>query len=145
MIVPPEQQDVASRSPVPAPSPAPLRRGLPSWLRAFLAALAGAAVASAAVAFGLARLGGSYAQLRLGLRGGFQFSSGDSLTREDCDYTREDRVPCSRVTTEAYVASSFLGLMRLHVAGVVQPSMHEGQSLRFAVRPMVGVQLNSPF
>lgn len=62
MIVPPDQQEVAARSLPPLAPPPPPRRGLPGWLRASLAALAGAAVASAAVAFGLARLGGSYAR-----------------------------------------------------------------------------------
>jgi len=62
VIVPPERQDVAARSLPPPPAPPRARRGVPGWLRAAAAALAGATVASAAVAFGLARLGGSYAQ-----------------------------------------------------------------------------------
>jgi hypothetical protein len=90
-------------------------------------------------------LAGSYAQVRLGARGGYQFSTGDSFTREACDFTGEDEVPCSRVMTEAYVSSSLLGLIRLHVAGVYMPAMKSAQTTRFGVRPMVGIQLNSPF
>ncbi len=69
MIVPPESQSVAPRV-GPAPSAptgpggsarvtAPARE-LPPWLRVVLAALAGAAVATAGVALGLARFGGAY-------------------------------------------------------------------------------------
>jgi hypothetical protein len=90
-------------------------------------------------------LSGAYAQIRLGARGGYQFSTGDSFLRDDCDFAREGEVPCSRVMTEAYFASSLLGLIRLHVAGVYMPPMAEGQDALFGVRPMVGIQLNSPF
>lgn len=90
-------------------------------------------------------LAGSYVQLRLGARGGYQFSTGDSFMREDCDFAAEDEVPCSRVMTEAYVSSSLLGLIRLHIAGVYMPPMYDAQTTRFGIRPMVGIQLNSPF
>jgi L,D-transpeptidase YbiS len=62
VIVPPEAQSIAPR-PAPVFRPAPPRaRQLPDWVRAVAAGLAGAAVASAAVAFGLARMGGAYAR-----------------------------------------------------------------------------------
>ncbi|MCC6522850.1 MAG: patatin-like phospholipase family protein [Polyangiaceae bacterium] len=90
-------------------------------------------------------LAGAHAQLRLGARAGYQFSTADSFTREACDFDDEDTLPCSRFLTEAYVASTFVGIVRLHVAGVFMPRMHAEQSHRFGVRPMVGIQLNSPF
>jgi lipoprotein-anchoring transpeptidase ErfK/SrfK len=62
VIIPPERQEIAGRATQAAVASPPPRRGVPNWLRALAAALAGAVVASAAVAFGLARLGGSYAQ-----------------------------------------------------------------------------------
>ena len=89
--------------------------------------------------------GNSIVQLRLGVRGGYQFSTGDRFMTRDCDFDLENERPCSRVLTEAYVSSSLLGLVRVHVAGVFMPAMFERQTHRFGVRPMVGLQLNSPF
>jgi hypothetical protein len=84
-------------------------------------------------------------QIRLGARLGYQFSSGDDFTRSECDYADEANRPCSRVVTEAYAAASIFGLLRLQVAYVFEPGLRTGQRDYWALRPMAGVQFNSPF
>jgi hypothetical protein len=84
-------------------------------------------------------------QIRLGARLGYQLSSGDDFTRGPCDYANEANRPCSRLVTEAYAAASIFGFLRVQVAGVFEPGSGAGQSDYWALRPTVGVQLNSPF
>ena len=90
-------------------------------------------------------LSGSRLQLRLGGRAGFQFSTADSLSRGACDFTREKEAPCSRPLGEAYVSATVLGVLRIQVAGMYAPSLKSGQKRLFALNPMLGVQINSPF
>ena len=90
-------------------------------------------------------LGTSMVQLRVGARVGYQLSTGDAWTAEPCNHANEDAVPCSRFATEAYVASSLLGLIRIHIAASWLPPLSANQDAAFAVRPMIGLQLNSPF
>ena len=90
-------------------------------------------------------LSGSRLQLRLGARAGFQFSTADSLSRGACDFTREKEAPCSRLLGEAYASATVLGLLRIQVAGMYAPSLKSGQKRLFALNPMLGVQINSPF
>jgi hypothetical protein len=89
--------------------------------------------------------GSSAVQLRVGVRAGFQFSTADSWRADPCNHEVENEVPCSRFATEAYVSSTLLGLVRLHIAGAWVPAVEDGQSSLFAVRPMIGLQFNSPF
>lgn len=89
--------------------------------------------------------GNASVQLRLGARAGYQLSTGDGFGRSGCDYANERAVPCSRLATETYAAVSVLGLLRLHIAGVFLPGLEDGQNNLFAIRPFIGVQLNSPF
>jgi predicted acylesterase/phospholipase RssA len=90
-------------------------------------------------------LSGSRLQLRLGARAGYQFSTADSLSRGTCDVSREQEAPCSRLLTEAYASATVLGIFRVQVAGVYAPPVQSGQKRLFAVNPMLGIQINSPF
>ena len=90
-------------------------------------------------------LGRAEVQLRLGVRAGYQFSTGDDFLQSACAFGQESSRPCSRFVTDAYLAASLFGLVRLQVAGVFAPGLRSGQSAAWAVRPTVGVQLNSPF
>lgn len=89
--------------------------------------------------------GHGVAQVRLGLRAGYQLSSADSWTTEDCDLKNETRTPCSRWITEAIGSVSLLGFVRLQLAGVFMPAMQTGQQNLFSIRPSLGMQFNSPF
>lgn len=89
--------------------------------------------------------GSSVVQLRLGARLGFQLSTGDAWRTDACNRANEDAVPCSRFATEAYVSSALLGLVRLQVAASWLPPIETNQASAFAVRPMIGLQYNSPF
>jgi predicted acylesterase/phospholipase RssA len=89
--------------------------------------------------------GSSVAQIRVGARVGYQLSTGDSWRTDPCNHDDEDVVPCSRFATEAYVSSSLVGLIRLHVAGSWLPPVGDHDKSAFAVRPMIGLQLSSPF
>lgn len=90
-------------------------------------------------------LSGSRLQLRLGARAGYQFSTADSLSSGACDLSRETEAPCSRLLTEAYASATVLGIFRIQAAGVYAPSMKSGQKRLFALNPMLGIQINSPF
>jgi hypothetical protein len=89
--------------------------------------------------------GHGVAQVRLGLRTGYQLSSADSWTTEDCDLKSETRTPCSRWITEAIGSVSLLGFVRLQLAGVFMPAMQAAQQNLFSIRPSLGMQFNSPF
>jgi len=84
-------------------------------------------------------------QLRLGARVGYQLSTGDGFASGTCDYSRESDLPCSRFVSEAYLSASFLGFVRVQLAGAYYPGLNAGQRDRFALRPTLGVQFNSPF
>lgn len=89
--------------------------------------------------------GGSRLQLRLGARAGFQFSTADSLASGACDFAREKVAPCSRFVTEGYLSATVLGLLRLQVAANYAPGLETGQKRLYALNPMLGIQINSPF
>lgn len=84
-------------------------------------------------------------QVRLGLRVGWQLSTGDGFSTRDCDFAAEARLPCSRLVTEIALSASLVGLVRLQLAGVIMPPHATGQELLWAIRPSLGFQLNSPF
>jgi len=90
-------------------------------------------------------IGRPLAQLRVGVRGGYQFSTTDSFGSEECDLPNEALRPCSRFVTEVYASASLLGFVRFQLAGVYEPKLHDDQQNLFSLRPTIGIQLNSPF
>ena len=89
--------------------------------------------------------GSAGVQLRLGLRAGFQLSTGDAFMTGACDFDDEGHLPCSRLTTETYLAASLLGLFRIQVGAAWAPALRAGQDDLVWFRPTLGFQLNSPF
>lgn len=89
--------------------------------------------------------GAAAAQVRLGLRAGYQLSTADELTAGACDHARESHQPCSRFVTDAYASLSVFSLLRLQLAVAWEPALRDGQRARVSVRPMIGVHFSSPF
>jgi predicted acylesterase/phospholipase RssA len=82
--------------------------------------------------------GWSY-QTRLGLRGGFGFSTGDTFASEPC----EDETLCSRAVAEVYGAFVAYQLLRIQLAFAALPPMR-GQGWDYVIHPRIGVELDRP-
>jgi predicted acylesterase/phospholipase RssA len=82
--------------------------------------------------------GWSY-QTRVGLRGGFGFSTGDTFASDPCD---EDTV-CSRAVAEVYGALVAYQLLRVQLAFAALPPMR-GQGWDYVIHPRIGVELDRP-
>ncbi|MCC6811056.1 MAG: patatin-like phospholipase family protein [Deltaproteobacteria bacterium] len=88
-------------------------------------------------------LSSSTFQWRLGLRAGFLFSTGDGFLSRACFAAGAQ--PCSRVSTETYLALSLFERLRLQIAAVYLPPMRRGEAHLWAIIPSAGVQFNLPF
>lgn len=82
-------------------------------------------------------------QWRLGLRAGWLFSTGDGFGGRRC--LPASGQPCSRVTTETYVALSLFERIRLQIAVQYMPPIRRGEPHLWAILPSAGVQFNLPF
>lgn len=80
-------------------------------------------------------------QVRMLLRGGVQFSTGDGLLTDRATPTAG--TPLSRPVVDAAVALSVLQWLRLQVGLATFPPFH-GEPVRFTVRPGLGLQLDLP-
>jgi hypothetical protein len=89
--------------------------------------------------FELVPLSSPFFQWRLGARVGFQFSTFDRFAGVGCD----ERLPCTRLATEAYVSSTLLQWVRLQVGVSVLPPMR-GLGLDVVFRPALGAELDWP-
>jgi predicted acylesterase/phospholipase RssA len=78
-------------------------------------------------------------QTRLGLRGGFGFSTGDTFATDPC----EPDAVCSRAVGEFYAALVAYQLLRLQFAFAVQPPMR-GQGWDYIIHPRIGVEFDRP-
>lgn len=78
-------------------------------------------------------------QTRLGLRGGFGFSTRDHFMARSC----EDGAVCSRVRTEAYLTLIAYQLLRLQFGFGLYPPMR-GLSWDYAILPRIGVEFDRP-
>jgi predicted acylesterase/phospholipase RssA len=85
-------------------------------------------------------------QTRLGLRGGFGFSTRDRFLARFCN----DGVLCSRARGEAYVAFVLYQLLRLQLGFAVYPPMHIGGrngthlGWDYSIQPRLGVEIDRP-
>ena len=86
-------------------------------------------------------LSGPMTQFRVGLRGGFRLSTGDEFKPGNGE--AEVGVPRSRPVAELYSSLTLLQWMRLQV-GVSWFPPFDGLSGSFAVRPMLGIELDLP-
>lgn len=82
--------------------------------------------------------GWSY-QTRLGLRGGFGFSTGDTFASEPC----ESGAVCSRAIGEFYGAFVAYQLLRVQLAFAAMPPMR-GQGWDYIIHPRIGVEFDRP-
>ncbi len=80
-------------------------------------------------------------QVRLLVRGGFQFSTGDGFLTDRA--TPVPGTPLSRPVVDAAVAISVLQWIRLQTGLATFPPFH-GESTRFTFRPGLGLQLDLP-
>ena len=81
-------------------------------------------------------------QARVGLRGGYLFSTVDSFLAEPC--TTPDKRVCSRVTAQAYAAVSLFERLRLQVAFATLPAVRAGEGFSWSILPTGGVQFLWP-
>jgi hypothetical protein len=85
-------------------------------------------------------------QLRLGLRGGFAFSTRDHYLAQMC----HDDVLCSRARGEAYVAFILFQLLRLQLGFAAYPPMDRGGKngthlgWDYSIQPRIGVEIDRP-
>ncbi|MEW5740593.1 MAG: patatin-like phospholipase family protein [Myxococcota bacterium] len=87
----------------------------------------------------LGPLSGYSVQTRLGLRGGFVFSTADQFASVGCDMTR----PCTRAIGEVYASATLYQLVRLQLGLQVGPAMRE-LPWTFALSPQLGVEFDRP-
>ncbi len=87
-------------------------------------------------------LSGPMMQFRVGLRGGFRLSTGDDFTSVGGDEAKAG-VPRSRPVAEVYTSWILLQWMRLQL-GVSWFPPFDGLGGSFAVRPMLGIELDLP-
>ena len=87
-------------------------------------------------------LSGPNIQPRIGLRGGYLFSSVDGFLTSPC--TDPDKRVCSRVTAQAYVAVSVLERIRVQLAFAMLPAIRKGEDFSFSFLPTAGVQFLWP-
>lgn len=81
-------------------------------------------------------------QPRLGLRGGYLFSSVDTFATARCD--EPDKRVCSRPTVQLYAAASLIDRLRLQVAFAMLPASRAGEDFSWSILPTGGVQLLWP-
>jgi hypothetical protein len=81
----------------------------------------------------------SLLQPRLGLHGGFLFSSADRMLSRSCDVTQE--VPCSRPMAEADLSVALLSVLRLQLSAVWFPAIRAGERQRWSITPGIALQL----
>jgi predicted acylesterase/phospholipase RssA len=80
-------------------------------------------------------------QTRIGLRGGYGFSTHDKFMSEPCD----DGVSCSRARGEVYVALTLYQLLRFQFAFALYPPMPNlGLDWDYAINPRLGVEFDRP-
>ncbi|MEM9194661.1 MAG: patatin-like phospholipase family protein, partial [Myxococcota bacterium] len=84
-------------------------------------------------------------QLHLALGVGFQFSTEDTFGGGDCDFERELEFPCSRFVAASHLSTTIGGLLRIQLTGLWGPPFRDEQKNFWAIRPMLGVQFDSPF
>lgn len=87
-------------------------------------------------------ISGPTVQPRLGLRGGYLFSSVDSFATSRCD--EPDKRVCSRPTVQAYAAASLFDRLRLQLAFAMLPASRAGEDFSWSILPTGGVQLLWP-
>jgi predicted acylesterase/phospholipase RssA len=78
-------------------------------------------------------------QTRLGLRGGFSFSTDDQFLARRCD----DGEACSRARGEAYVALMFYQLLRLQLGFAAYPPMKK-LDWDYSIHPRIGLEIDRP-
>jgi hypothetical protein len=80
-------------------------------------------------------------QTRIGLRGGYGFSTRDRFMVKKCH--DDAAVSCSRARTEVYIALTLYQLLRLQFAFALYPPMRD-LPWDYAINPRLGVEFDSP-
>jgi predicted acylesterase/phospholipase RssA len=78
-------------------------------------------------------------QTRVGLRGGYGFSTRDHFMAKKCD----DGVYCSRARGEVYIALTAYQLLRLQLGFALYPPMR-GLAWDYAINPRLGIEFDRP-
>jgi hypothetical protein len=86
-------------------------------------------------------LSGAVLQPRLGVRGGFVFSTGDGWLGGGCDVSAEETIPCSRPIVQGYVSLSFFQVLRILLMVEVQPAVRQDEPDLWELRPGIGFSL----
>ncbi len=87
-------------------------------------------------------LSGPAVQPRVGVRGGYLFSSVDGFLTETC--TEPDKRVCSRVTAQIYGALSLFDRLRLQLAFAMLPAVRKGEDFSWSILPTGGLQFLWP-
>lgn len=81
-------------------------------------------------------------QPRVGLRGGYLFSTVDRFLLGDCK--SPDKGVCSRATAQVYAAVSLFERFRLQAAFAMLPALRPGEGFSWSILPTGGVQFLWP-
>lgn len=87
-------------------------------------------------------LSGPNVQPRIGLRGGYLFSTSDTFSFGTC--ATPDKRVCSRATAQVYGAVSLFERFRLQVAFAMLPALRSGEDFSWSILPTAGVQFLWP-
>ncbi len=87
-------------------------------------------------------ISGPNLQPRLGLRGGYLFSTVDGFLTGTC--TEPDKRVCSRVTAQAYAAVSVFERIRVQLAFAMLPAVRKGEDFSWSILPTGGIQFLWP-
>ncbi|RLB50491.1 MAG: hypothetical protein DRJ42_18715, partial [Deltaproteobacteria bacterium] len=80
---------------------------------------------------------------RLGMRGGYLFSTADSMAGTPCDVTLESVLPCSRPVVQGYVDLSFFQIIHLLLTVEVMPAVRTDEPDIWDLSP--GLRISMPF
>ncbi len=87
-------------------------------------------------------ISGPNIQPRVGIRGGYLFSTVDTFLFGSCN--EPDKRVCSRVTAQAYAAVSLFERIRLQLAFAMLPAVRSGEDFSWSLLPTGGVQFLWP-
>jgi len=82
-------------------------------------------------------------QWRLGIRGGFRFSSIDGWVGRRCEVDTPNI--CSGIDAQLYIALTLLSVIRLQVSGSWFPPIYGTKASDWAIIPNIGIQLDDFF
>jgi hypothetical protein len=81
-------------------------------------------------------------QSRVGLRGGYIFSTSSGKPISNCSETDDAVGKCSRLTTQAVIELTAYDRLRFHLLGEYLPPVFKGQNGLYSVTPALGAQMS---